>query len=108
VTCKIATPSCPAGEVPTVNEAGTCYLGTCAPATECTTVAGCGACTGAGEACVSYETQLGPQHHCVTIPAECNGNGGCSCNGLVSCVAPYRMCTDYSGIRGVYCSCPTC
>jgi hypothetical protein len=108
VTCKIATPSCPAGEVPTVNEAGTCYLGTCAPATECTTVTGCAGCTGAGEACVSYETQLGPQHHCVTIPPECNGNGGCSCNGLVSCLTPYRMCTDYSGIRGVYCSCPNC
>ena len=108
VTCKIATPSCPAGEVPTVNDAGTCYLGTCAPATECTTVTSCGVCTGASEACVSYETQLGPQHHCVTIPPACNGNGGCSCNGLVSCVAPYRMCTDYSGIRGVTCSCPTC
>ena len=108
VTCRIATPSCPAGEVPTVNDAGTCYLGTCAPATECTTVTSCGACTGAGEVCVSYETQLGPQYHCVTIPPACNGNGGCSCNGLVSCVAPYRMCTDYSGIRGVSCSCPTC
>jgi hypothetical protein len=66
----------------------------------------CSACTGTGEACVSYQTQRGPQHHCVTIPPECNGNGGCSCVGVASCLAPYQTCTDYSGIRGVSCSCP--
>jgi len=108
ITCKIATPACPAGEVPAVNASGNCYVGTCVPETECTTVGGCSACTGTGEACVSYQTQRGPQHHCVTIPPECNGNGGCSCVGVASCLAPYQTCTDYSGIRGVSCSCPNC
>jgi hypothetical protein len=108
VTCRVAPPTCAAGEVPTVNDTGNCYVGTCAPETECTTVTSCASCTGANEACVSFETQRGIQHHCVTIPPECNGNGGCSCVGVSSCMRPYSLCMDYSGIRGVYCSCPNC
>jgi hypothetical protein len=107
VLCKVAAPSCPAGEVPVINEAGTCYVGTCAPATECKTVSGCGSCTG-NDACVSYQTQLGVQNHCVTIPPECGGGATCSCFGAASCVSPYRSCQEYSGIRGVLCSCPNC
>jgi hypothetical protein len=108
VTCKIATPVCAAGEVPTVNEAGTCYTGSCAPETECTTVTGCASCTGTGEACASYETQLGVQHHCLAIPPECGGGATCECFGASACVGAYRACMPYSGLRGVYCSCPNC
>ena len=108
ITCKVAPPACAAGEVPTINAAGNCYTGSCAPATECTTVAGCGSCTGSDQACVSYETQRGVENHCVTIPPECAGNGGCTCTGVASCLPPYGTCADYSGIRGVYCSCPNC
>jgi len=108
VICKVAAPVCPAGEVPVINDAGNCYVGTCAPATECKTVSGCGSCTGANDACVSYETQLGIQHHCVAIPPECGGGASCSCFGAATCLSPYRSCREYSGPRGVYCSCPTC
>ena len=108
VTCRRAPPVCPAGEVPTIDDAGTCYVGTCAPATECTTVTGCGLCTGAGQTCVQYDTQLGPQAHCVEIPAACGSDGTCACLAPGSCIAPYRSCTNFSGIRGISCSCPTC
>ncbi|HEY5450102.1 MAG TPA: hypothetical protein VIQ54_15205 [Polyangia bacterium] len=108
VICKVAAPVCPAGEVPVINDAGNCYVGTCAPATECKTVSGCGSCTGANDACVSYETQLGIQHHCVAIPPECGGSASCSCFGAATCLSPYRSCREYSGLRGVYCSCPNC
>jgi hypothetical protein len=108
VTCKAATPACPAGEVPTVNASGTCYVGTCAPETECRTVSSCAVCSGTNEACVSYGAQLGAEYHCVTIPPECGGNGGCTCLGVASCRSPYGACVDYSGIRGVSCTCPSC
>jgi len=91
-----------------INDAGNCYVGTCAPATECKTVSGCGSCTGANDACASYETQLGIQHHCITIPPECGGSASCSCFGAATCLSPYRSCREYSGLRGVYCSCPNC
>ena len=108
VICKVAAPVCPAGEVPVINDAGNCYVGTCAPAAECKTVSGCGSCTGANDACASYETQLGIQHHCITIPPECGGSASCSCFGAATCLSPYRSCREYSGLRGVYCSCPNC
>jgi hypothetical protein len=106
VTCRIAPPTCPAGEVPAINDTGNCYLGTCAPATECTNVAGCGVCTFTTEACVIYQTQLGGHYHCVTLPPGCGG--GCDCLGASSCLPPYVSCTNFSGIRGVACSCPNC
>ena len=108
VTCRVAPPSCPAGEVPSINQAGNCYSGACAPVAGCTTVMGCGVCLVPDGACVSYETQLGTQNHCVTIPPECAGNAGCDCLGLGSCLPPYGSCANYSGIRGIYCSCPNC
>jgi hypothetical protein len=108
ITCKIATPACPAGEVPVVNASGNCYVGTCAPETECKTVSSCAVCNGTNVACVSYGAQLGAEYHCVTIPPECGANGGCTCLGVASCPAPYSACTDYSGIRGVSCTCPSC
>jgi hypothetical protein len=70
-----------------INDAGNCYVGTCAPATECKTVSGCGSCTGANDACASYETQLGIQHHCITIPPECGGSASCSCFGAATCLS---------------------
>jgi hypothetical protein len=42
----------------------------------------------------------------VPIPPEC-GSASCSCLGAVSC-RPLTACMEYSGLRGVYCSCLTC
>jgi hypothetical protein len=108
VTCRAAPPTCAAGMVPVVNDAENCYRGTCAPASECLSVTGCGSCTGANDACVTYQTQLGNQHHCVAIPPECNGAATCGCFGAASCLSPYRSCQEYSGLKGVLCSCPNC
>ena len=109
VTCRMAPPSCPAGEVPSVNDAGTCYTGACAPASQCTTVTDCNACSGrTAETCVVYQTQRGNQFHCVSVPPACGGNDGCDCLGPTTCVAPYRACTNFSGVKGISCSCPNC
>ena len=107
VTCKIAVPACPAGEVPSVDDAGTCYTGACAPATECTSVTSCASCTGTDQACVSYSALGGNHHHCVTMPPACGGSATCDCLEA-SCVAPYRACGALSGVKGVGCACPGC
>jgi hypothetical protein len=106
VTCRMAAPSCPAGEVPTINASGNCWSGTCAPAVECKGVTDCNACAGA-DTCATFQTQMGARYHCVTIPAGC-GPASCDCLGPGTCTAPYRQCTPFSGVRGFSCSCPNC
>jgi hypothetical protein len=108
VVCGSLTPTCAAGEVPSVNATGTCFAGGCVPASQCKTVTNCSACGGSAPACVSYQTQLGIQNHCVTIPTECGGAATCGCLGPTTCVSPYGSCGDFSGIRGVSCTCPAC
>jgi hypothetical protein len=108
VTCRIAPPNCPAGEVPSVTDAGTCYTGACAPATQCTLLPSCDACTGADPICVVYQTQRGNQFHCVSIPPACGARTTCDCLGPTTCVAPYRSCADLSGRKGITCSCLNC
>lgn len=106
VTCKMAVPKCPSGQVPRVQ--GTCYTGDCVPADECTSVNGCGVCNSNGFACALYSTQLGPIAHCVTVPKACGGNSSCSCLGKTVCLSPYGLCSDFSGVLGVSCDCPVC
>ncbi len=108
VSCDIATPNCDDGQVPAINAAGTCYAGGCVPASQCKTVSSCNVCGGTAPACVTYQTQMGNQHHCVTIPTACGGDATCGCLGPTSCVSPYLSCTNYSGNRGVSCGCPNC
>jgi hypothetical protein len=107
VTCRMAPPTCPAGEVPSINAEGNCYTGACARAVECTLLADCSGCTGGDRSCVNYQTQLGPQFHCVSLPAACGGRATCACLGASACVAPYRACGDQSQ-GGIACSCPNC
>ncbi|GMV12505.1 MAG: hypothetical protein AMXMBFR56_07290 [Polyangiaceae bacterium] len=107
VTCKMATPNCDPGQVPQVTADGTCWTGQCVPADECKTVKDCTDCTGA-LFCASYVTQLGPQNHCVDVPASCGSDFTCACSGPSVCVAPYATCSDFSGLKGVSCSCPNC
>ena len=107
VVCGSSTPMCGAGEVPTVNAAGTCYMGGCVPATQCKRVTSCAACRGGEQACVNDVTFQGNQAHCVTVPPECSGAASCGCLGPSSCVSPYNVCVDFSGIRGIACGCPS-
>jgi hypothetical protein len=107
VTCKISVPMCAAGQVPGVTASGTCYTGSCVPAAQCTTVSGCDAC-GPSEACVIYQTQLGNQYHCVSVPAACTRDQTCDCLGPSVCTGAFRSCTELSGQRAVMCTCPNC
>jgi hypothetical protein len=104
VTCKLLPPVCEPGFVPGVKE--TCYTGTCVPVTECVSVKSCSDC---GKfACANHATRTGPQAHCVTIPAACGDTATCACFGPTVCTKPYSSCSDFSGVRGVSCTCPTC
>lgn len=107
VTCKMATPNCDPGKVPLVKEDGTCWQGSCVPANECKAVKSCAECTGS-LFCVSYVTQLGPQNHCADVPKACGSDFTCACTGPSVCTPPYGTCQDFSGQKGVSCSCPNC
>lgn len=107
VTCKMATPNCDPGKVPLVKEDGTCWQGSCVPANECKSVKACSDCTGA-LFCVSYVTQQGPQNHCADVPKVCGTDFTCACAGPSVCTPPYGTCNDFSGQKGVSCSCPNC
>ena len=105
VLCRMAPPVCQMGFVPSV--VGTCW-GPCVPAEECASVRDCAACTDPLDICVTYVTQLGPQHHCVPVPKGCEGTPNCRCLGSRVCLRPFGSCTDNSGVRGVSCDCPVC
>jgi hypothetical protein len=105
LTCRVAEPACQPGEVPQMLDQ--CYTGACVPASQCSFVPECGKCA-AGDACASYVTQLGPLRHCVSIPAACGGAASCSCLGPTTCLQPFGMCSEFSGILGVSCECPVC
>lgn len=107
VFCNSLPPSCKAGEVPLVDAAGTCWEGSCVPAGECKTVKACADCTG-DLVCASWQTQVGIQNHCVDVPSVCSGDFSCGCLGPSVCTPPYATCADFSGQRGVSCSCPNC
>ncbi len=106
VACAAPTPACPDGQVPAVS--GGCWTGGCVPAIECLSVTQCGDCFGANVACTTYETQLGPEYHCVEIPEGCAGAATCECMGPSVCVQGFNACQDLSGIKGVACGCPAC
>ncbi|MBK7580742.1 MAG: hypothetical protein IPI67_11100 [Myxococcales bacterium] len=107
VTCKSLTPTCNPGEIPLINAAGNCWQGGCVPANECKAVKACSDCTG-NLVCASWVTQLGTQHHCVDVPKSCGTDFTCGCMGPSVCTSPYLSCQDYSGQKGVSCSCPNC
>ena len=107
VTCKAATPNCDPGQVPLITSDGTCWQGSCVPADECKTVTKCSDCTGA-LFCASVVTQLGVQNHCADVPKVCGSDASCACAGPSVCTPPYATCSDFSGQKGVSCSCPNC
>jgi hypothetical protein len=106
--CFSLPPTCQPGQVPSV--VGGCW-GACVDATECRNVQGCSECDGANVACVHYDLQGGDgpaSTHCVDIPEACGGVASCACLGPSVCTSPYLACQDFSGIKGVSCSCPNC
>jgi hypothetical protein len=103
VLCAAPTPQCAKGQVPSV--LGACW-GPCIDATQCSRVTTCADCASAGLSCVQYDTQLGPQAHCVKVPAPCS-DATCACLGPAVCTPPFGLCGDVSKTQ-VTCGCPTC
>jgi hypothetical protein len=106
VACAAASPVCDPGEVPQVS--GACWTGACVPAEQCASVTSCATCATANFACAAFEMPAGPEAHCVSLPAVCAGNATCACLGPSVCLSPYSSCSDFSGVMGVACGCPTC
>jgi hypothetical protein len=104
VTCKAAPPVCSAGEIASVD--GTCWGG-CVKASECSLVEKCEVCD-PFYACAQYVTQLGLQHHCVTVPTVCGNDASCQCLGPSVCTGAFSTCSDPSSVKAVSCSCPAC
>lgn len=92
VTCEAATPTCPAGQVPSVS--GNCW-GPCVPAHDCQAVTNCDDCA-ADHVCVRSELQL-RSTHCVEVSASCLQHPTCECTNACS-----FQCSDETGI-GCFC-----
>lgn len=95
VTCEAATPTCPAGQVPSVS--GACW-GPCVPAQDCQEVTNCNDCA-AGQVCVRNELQP-PSTHCVEVSASCLQHPNCDCTNACD-----FQCSDETGIG---CFCVSC
>ena len=95
VTCEAPTPTCPAGQVPSVS--GTCW-GPCIPAHDCQAVTNCDDCA-AGHVCVRNELQI-PSTHCVEASASCLQHPTCECTSACN-----FQCSDDNGIA---CFCVAC
>ncbi len=108
VLCESLPPKCPPGQVVSVD--GVCW-GPCVEATQCRGVPSCADCTGPLTTCVKIDSQGGDatiSSHCVSIPKGCEGTPTCDCMGSSVCISPYNACGDFSGIKGMGCSCPNC
>jgi hypothetical protein len=99
VSCERSTPECPTGELPAVD--GTCWVGGCAPASECSGVTACADC-GAELACVVADS-LSDTVHCVTPASGCQSDRSCSCLGSSVCIAPFPQCSDSEPDGAVHC-----
>lgn len=107
VVCASLPPTCDPGMV--ASTSGGCW-GPCVPATECSGVLDCSFCSGPVQTCVTVDHQGGdgPSRHCVDIPKACENDPTCSCMAQNVCLPPFATCTDFSGIKGMSCSCPNC
>jgi len=102
VSCEMVKPSCPEGQVPSVQD--TCW-GECVPVTDCAKVDTCFDCTGPS-VCVGLDA-FESSYHCVNPPVSCTS--GCACLGAKACVTPFTSCTDsIKDGSAVHCSCPSC
>jgi hypothetical protein len=102
VACEVVTPTCPAGQVPSVK--GSCY-GPCLPVGRCSEVSSCDVCKSVGLACVTIEYEINPVYHCVSTPAACANNPTCGCMNV--CGGGAETCYDPSS-TDLMCVCNEC
>lgn len=105
ILCDALPPDCPDGQLPGVNENGTCWTQGCVPISACNVVTGCADCP-KSQMCVVDETELGPKTRCEPIPPECNGQPTCACAEQACDVPPWGTCAEAP--NGLHCSCPNC
>jgi len=105
ILCDSLPPDCPDGQLPGVDENGSCWTGGCVPSASCNFVSGCDDCP-KGQMCVIDVTMLGPLTRCEPIPPECAGEPTCGCAGAACDNLPYDTCAEAPD--GLACSCPVC
>ena len=104
VKCLTAPPVCPAGEIPSVQNA--CW-GPCVRSSECSFVPDCTSCDATHFVCVSNIARV-PTHHCVDLPKQCASDRSCACLGESVCISPYVLCADSAATNQIDCECPNC
>jgi hypothetical protein len=98
VSCLATTPSCPAGQLPSVREG--CW-GPCIEVLDCNQITGCGDCPEAS-VCVIFQAQVA-SYSCVTPQTGCARGSYCDC--LAACDFG---CEEPSDFEAVTCDCPVC
>ena len=102
VECAMPAPTCPIGEVASVE--GGCW-GPCVPVLSCQPDDSCDGCTGF---CAAYEAWT-VEYRCVMPTVQCAALA-CVCLAQYLCVGSYDACVDGDPPSGldVHCGCPDC
>lgn len=110
VLCDLAPPNCPAGQLPSVTEDGTCFTGQCAPTEACDWSPDCDHCVDKEDPLVCVlKLQKGPFHVCEPKPADCGDvpDIDCACGQQICDMSPpHTECSDQN--PGIACECPFC
>jgi hypothetical protein len=91
VSCRVPTPECDPGEVPTVID--DCW-GPCVPASDCPSFGSCSNCDPAFYVCVEYRSTFLIPTRCIAVPPECESDRTCECLEEHMCLYPYDRCVD--------------
>jgi hypothetical protein len=99
VSCDAATPECPQGTIPSVQDG--CF-GPCLPPTECLQLTSCADCA-SPNVCIRYDAD--PLFVGCVAPSEgCEAGSYCECLG--ACMSPATACAEQEGHVG--CACLAC
>ncbi|MBL9101639.1 MAG: hypothetical protein JNL82_11820 [Myxococcales bacterium] len=108
VSCDEAPPQCGPGDLPSVDEDGTCWTGQCAPAEACDWVPDCSFCDEDELICVN-KLQKGSFTVCDAKPLDCGDVEDIDCGcGQQVCDAspPHTICQETPD--DIACECPVC
>ena len=105
VSCEITPPVCGPGQVPSVDQSGTCY-GPCIDATQCASIPSCADCDGPNQQCISMDA-FTMTKRCITVPPKCENDRTCACLGPIVCIDPFNACSDNKPGE-ISCGCPAC
>lgn len=97
--CQVAHPTCPNGQVVSVNTDTDCW-GPCVRPSDCLTISDCSLCA-PGEVCVEYYDQgTLARRRCVNVPPPCQTHRDCTCLGPGVCAGSQVTCSGTgTGLR---------